>query len=292
MPSTPNPLVQWAKDGAKQLLPDAVFLSLLHRRHTGRFPKLFRPSTFNEKILQRSLRPDPLYSQLADKLAVRNYVSGKIGEKHLVPLVAVPKVFTQADFDQLPNSFVMKANHGSSFVEVVFDKSQQTFEHLQRLCNRWVATDFYRNARERHYKDIRPRIFFEELLLDKRGQIPADYKVHCFADRPRQPLMFILLVTNRFGNDTHGDVFDAQWNHLDIEFSPYTRSKNPPPPPDNLELMLKLAASLSADFDYVRVDLYAPGNELFFGELTFTPGAGIMRIKPDRIDAEWGRFIR
>ena len=47
------------KNSAKSLLPDAVFLSLLHRKCIGRFPKLLRPTTFNEEILQRSLRPAP-----------------------------------------------------------------------------------------------------------------------------------------------------------------------------------------------------------------------------------------
>ncbi len=292
MSHSPIAIIQRVKDGAKQLLPDVVFLSLLHRKHIGRFPNLSRPCTFNEKILRRSLRPDPKYGELADKLAVRNYVSAKVGDKHLVPLIAAPNVFTRALFDSLPTSFVMKANHGSSFVEVVRDKSQETFENLQCLGNRWINTDFYRNAREQHYRDIQPRVFFEELLLDGRGQIPADYKVHCFADPPRPPVMFILLISDRFGNETRGDVFDARWNHLDIEFSPYTRSIIPPPPPDHLESMLTLAASLAEGFDYVRVDLYAPGNDLYFGELTFTPGAGTMRIRPEAIDVEWGRLMR
>jgi hypothetical protein len=65
-------------------------------------------------------------------------------------LIASPTVFTRAVFDTPPNSFVMKANHGSSFVEVVRDKSQQTFESLQLLAGRWTSTDFYSIARERH----------------------------------------------------------------------------------------------------------------------------------------------
>jgi hypothetical protein len=30
--------------------------------------------------------------------------------------------------------------------------------------------------------------------------------------------MYILLITDRFGNHTHGDVFDAQWRHMDGRF--------------------------------------------------------------------------
>ncbi|KAA0998926.1 hypothetical protein FVF58_43085 [Paraburkholderia panacisoli] len=287
----PDAFVRRIKDSAKQFIPDAIFLSLLHRKHIGRFPKLFHPTTFNEKILQRSLRPDPRYGALTDKLAVRAYVKAKVGEKYLVPLIASPTVFTRAVFDTLPNSFVMKANHGSSFVEVVRDKSQQTFESLQNLADRWTSTDFYRIARERHYRDIQPRIFFEHLLLDERGQIPADYKVHCFGGRPGRPMMFIVVISDRFGKDTRGDVYDAQWNHLDVGIGPYARSPTPAPPPENLQAILETAAILSEDFNYVRVDLYAPNNDVYFGELTFTPGAGVVPMRPDRVDFEWGRLL-
>jgi hypothetical protein len=291
MAYSPNPIIQRLKDSAKQLLPDALFLSLLHRKHIGRFPKLLRPTTFNEKILQRSLRPDPRYGVLTDKLAVREYVKNKIGERHLVPLITAPQVFTPAVFEQLPESFVMKANHGSSFVELVHDKSQLSFERLNFLASQWMSTDFYKIARERHYREIRPRIFFENLLLDDVGCVPADYKVHCFANRPGPPMMYIVVISDRFGAAPRGDVFDVHWNHLDVTIGPYARSMMTPPPPARLDSILSTAAVLSEDFDYVRVDLYAPNDNIYFGELTFTPGAGVVPMLPDRVDFEWGRLL-
>lgn len=292
MPQSPVRVVRRMKDSAKQLLPDAIFLSLLHRKHVGRFPRLLRPTTFNEKILRRSLRPDPRYRALTDKLEVREYVSSKIGDKYLVPLISAPDVFTQTVFDALPDAFVMKANHGSNFVEVVRDKSQQRFEHLQILAARWMCTDFYRIARERHYRQIQPRIFFEDLLLDEGGQIPADYKVHCFRGQSSgRPKMFIVVISDRFGSNTRGDVYDVQWNHLEVGIGPYARSPAPQPPPKNLASILDIAATLSEDFTYVRVDLYAPKNEVYFGELTFTPGAGVVPMRPDCVDFEWGRLL-
>ncbi|ALL67357.1 Glycosyltransferase [Paraburkholderia caribensis MBA4] len=279
------------KEKAKSILPDTLFLSLLHRKCIGRYPRLARPATFNEKILQRNLRPDPRYVRLTDKLEVREYVAARLGEAHLVPLIAAPEAFTRAVFDSLPDAFVMKANHGSTFVEIVRDKSETTFERLQELSERWLSTSFYWVARERHYRKIRPRIFFEQLLLDHHGRVPADFKVHCFGGHAGRPLMYILLITDRFGNNTHGDVFDAQWRHMDVMIGPYTRSAEPPPRPDNLEAVLKAATVLAKDFDYVRVDLYAPDNRVYFGELTFTPGAGVLPFTPDHVDYEWGQLL-
>ncbi|MBB5417654.1 hypothetical protein QF000_002738 [Paraburkholderia atlantica] len=283
--------VRKIKEAAKTLLPDAVFLSLLHHKCTGRYPNLIRPVTFNEKILQRNLRPDPRYIDLTDKLLVRDYIARKIGDKHLIPLIAAPDAFTPEVFDALPDAFVMKANHGSSFVEVVRNKSETSFEKLKKLADQWLRTEFYYVGRERHYRSIEPRIFFEQLLLDQRGRIPADLKMHCFGGRPEGPVIYILVISDRFGNATHGDVYDVDWNHLDIAIGDYKRSAAPGPRPPNLDDVLDIAARLCEDFDYVRVDLYAPDDRVYFGELTFTPGAGVLPFTPDSIDYEWGKLM-
>lgn len=291
LPQQSGSIARRIKETAKSLLPDAAFLYLLHHKCIGRYPNIIRPATFNEKIMQRNLRPDPRFVELTDKLLVRKYVAAKLGEKHLIPLVAAPDVFTREIFEALPDSFVMKANHGSTFVKIVRDKSETSFETLQQLAAQWLATDFYWVARERHYRKIKPRIFFEHLLLDQRGEIPADYKLHCFGGRPGRPIIYILVISDRFGSKTHGDVYDVDWNHLDIAIGYYTRSPTPAPRPENLESVLAAAATLCEDFDYVRVDLYAPDNEVYFGELTFTPGAGVLPFTPDRIDYEWGQLL-
>jgi TupA-like ATPgrasp len=284
-------VVRKIKEAAKSMLPDSLFLSLLHHKCIGRYPSLLRPVTFNEKMLQRSLRPDPRFFGLTDKLSVREYIASKIGEEHLIPLVAAPDAFTRDVFDALPNAFVMKANHGSSFVEVVRNKSETSFEKLRLRADQWLSTEFYSIARERHYREIKPRIFFEQLLLDQRGQIPADFKLHCFGGRPGRPIIYILVISDRFGTATHGDVYDVDWNHLDIAIGYYRRSATPAPRPKHLEAVLDTAVRLSEDFDYVRVDLYAPDDRVYFGELTFTPGAGVLPFTPDSIDFEWGKLL-
>ncbi|RZF27441.1 hypothetical protein EVC45_22935 [Paraburkholderia sp. UYCP14C] len=279
------------KEAAKTLLPDTVFLSLLHHKCVGRYPNLIHPVTFNEKILQRNLHPDPRFVELTDKLRVREYIARKIGDKHLIPLIAAPDAFTPEVFDALPEAFVMKANHGSSFVEVVRNKSETSFEKLKKIADQWLRTQFYYVGRERHYGMIEPRVFFEQLLLDQHGKIPADFKVHCFGGRPEGPIIYILVISDRFGNATHGDVYDIDWNHLDIAIGDYKRSAAPAPRPPHLQSVLDVATRLCEDFDYVRVDLYAPDGLVYFGELTFTPGAGVLPFTPDRIDYEWGKLL-
>lgn len=273
------------------LFPDALYLALSHRRRIGRFPRIKDPTTFNEMILARCLRPDPRWRNLADKLSVRAYVRDRVGDKYLIPLIAAPDVFTREIFDFLPSSFVMKASHGSGFVEVVRDKSRTSFEALRRRAEEWLGVDYYRVARERHYRGIRPRIFFEKLLLDRAGKVPADLKMHVFGRGPDGPVIYTGIIADRFG-DARADVYDAHWNKLELAWGSYPRSECALPRPSNWETLTRIAMQLAEGLGYVRVDLYAPDDEVYFGELTFTPGGGTMPYTPDRCDYEWGRVLK
>jgi hypothetical protein len=277
--------------GLKYFLPDYIYLLLLHRRLIGRFPNLKRPKAFNEMILLRSLRPATQWIELTDKLGVRDYVKRKVGERYLIPLVAIPDTFTEDVFDSLPDSFVMKANHGCGFVKVVWDKSQTSFAELNQIASQWLATNFYCASRERHYRCIKPKIFFEKVLLDESGKIPADLKLHVFGRRLGAPIVYTILISDRFG-DIRGDVYDAEWNRLDLSVGNYRRSDAAAPRPANWAEVVKIATLLVSDIGYVRVDLYSTGSEVYFGELTFTPGAGVFRFNPDRYDFEWGHLLK
>ena len=51
--------------------------------------------------------------------------------------------------------------------------------------------------------------------------------------------------------------------------------------------MVRIAKNLSEGIPFVRVDLYRIGEQIFFSELTFYPGAGFSPYSPD----EWERKI-
>lgn len=277
--------------GVKYFLPDWAFLMLSHRRKIGRFPNLRHPTAFNEMILTRSLNPAMCWSELTDKLHVREYVRRKIGEQHLIPMIALPDTFTREVFDMLPSSFVMKANHGCGYVKVVRDKGKTSFEDLSALATQWMAANFYHTNRERHYRRIKPRIYFEKLLVDENDSVPPDLKLHVFGRRPGGPVIYTIVISDRFG-DIRGDVYDAQWNRLDLSVGEYMRSDAPARPPANWSDVVRVATLLAEDFGYLRVDLYSTGDNVYFGELTFTPGAGLFRFNPDHFDYEWGRLLR
>jgi hypothetical protein len=56
--------------------------------------------------------------------------------------------------------------------------------------------------------------------------------------------------------------------------------------------MLALAHQVAEQFSYVRVDFYQVQQRIYFGELTFTPGAGLQRLTPETIEQEWGGYFQ
>lgn len=72
------------------VIPDKTFLKILYRIKTGRKLHLKNPVTYSEKLnWLKVYDKNPLYTQLVDKYEVRRYVSQRIGEQYLFPLLGV-----------------------------------------------------------------------------------------------------------------------------------------------------------------------------------------------------------
>ena len=84
----------------------------------GKKLNLENPRTFNEKLQWMKLYyypNNPLVIQCADKYAVRKYIEDKGYGDLLVPLVGHWKQADNIEWDQLPNKFVLKCNHGCAY---------------------------------------------------------------------------------------------------------------------------------------------------------------------------------
>jgi hypothetical protein len=215
-------------------------------------------------------------------------VKDRIGEAYLIPLHAVTSDPERFRFESLPPSYMMKANHGCGWNEVVRDAARADVDVLRAKARSWLDQDFARHKRERHYGGIRPRIMFEELLQDE-GRVPKDYKIHCFR-RNGQLRQVIQVHCDRFG-DHRVNFFTPEWEPIPFSHGYASAVSEAVPRPANLDAMLDLAGRLGDPFNYVRVDLYSLAERIYFGELTFTPGAGLMAFYPAVVDAEWaGHF--
>ena len=268
-------------------LAPKMSVKIVYRLRLGRWPDLKNPQTFTEKIQwMRLYDHDPLKTKLADKYLVREWVTEKIGDEYLIPLLGVWDSFDEIDFDTLPEQFVLKANHGSGWNIIVRDKSQFDKREARKMCEKWLKTNYGRANFEPHYILILPKLIAEKYIENSDGNL-YDYKVHCFGGKA----VYIQYIGDRASHTTKEAFFDTEWNLMPFTYT-YPRYEVPISKPDNLKELLSLSETLAIHFPYVRVDFYVLNDGSFrFGELTFTPAAGLDRWEPSAYDLKLGKLI-
>ncbi len=260
---------------------EAILLARYHRVHDKPL-NMKAPTTFTEKLFWRMLSwnrgVNPLFTQLTDKYSVRTHVAATIGDEYLIKLLWYGATPQTIPFDRLPAHYVMKPSHSSQQVIVVKEQVKKT--DLINRASGWLDSNYYWNAREYQYYNIKPGIMIEECLENPDGSLPLDYKIWCFNGIPE----LIQVITH---TRDRSSFFDKTWTLLDLS-NKEGRSQHPIPRPSHLEEMIVVASKLSAGFGFVRVDLYNVNGRVYFGELTFTPTAGHMKLQPDSWDTVLG----
>ena len=256
-----------------------------YKKCTGRELDLEHPKTFSEKIQWIKLYyKNPLMTTLSDKLLVRDWISSKIGDEYLVPLIGAWKNFDDIDFSTFPDKFVLKANHGSKMNIIVNDKSLFDKNAARKSFNRWLKQDFsFFFGFQLHYSPIKPMIVAEEMIPND-GNV-FDYKILVFDGKAR----YIWIDSDRY-TEHHRNIYDFDWNPAPFEIE-FPKRKEELPPPVNLAKMKELAEKLAEGFPEVRVDFYEVDGKLLFGEMTFTSGSGQEKITPYEYDKILGDMI-
>lgn len=234
------------------------------------------PKKFTEKIQYIKLfgKNNEIQAILADKYLVRDWIKEKIGEEYLIPLIGVYDKFSDINFDDLPNSFVIKCNHDSGSVTVVKDKNKVDWKKLRYKYDYHVKTNFYYFTLESHYSLIQPKIIIEQYLETSNEDVP-DYKFLCFNGEP----CYCWVDTDRFIEHKR-NLYDLDWNLMDWQVGKYKKNKKIIKP-NNFNEMLDLVKNLCIDIPHVRVDLYDINGKIYFGEMTFTSESGFGYIDPN-----------
>ena len=280
---------QWqTKNLDPQLYP--VLLSKTFQLRTGKPLDLNNVRTFTEKMQWLKIYDaTPLKSRLADKYLVRNWVAEKIGSQYLIPLLGVWNDFDDINFDELPDQFVLKCNHGSGMNIIVRDKKSFDKQRAREKINAWLAVDFATIFLELHYTRIDRKIIAEKFMANGDDIDLTDYKFWCFDGKPT----YCKCMTERT-TKLRIDYFDMNFQHMDFEQSNHPNSDHPEriSKPKNFDLMKELSAKLSEGFAFVRVDFYEIEDKVYFGEMTFTPAAGNFYYKSAGTDEYLGSLLR
>lgn len=240
--------------------------------------RLGKPENFNEKILWLKLHeynPSPLVVKCVDKHRVREYVASFNLEETLNELYGVYDRAGQIEWNDLPEKFVLKTTHGSGGNIICTSKSELNIRESAKKLDDWLGKDYGKLSAETYYSKVEPRIICEKYLEDGSGLLPVDYKIYCFNGEPR----LILVISDR-DTDIKLDFLSLDWERLDLVKQQF-RSIEIPEKPENFVEFIDCARKLSKPFPFVRVDLYNVNNRPIFGELTFTPAAGVATYYTD-----------
>lgn len=271
-------------------LPDWAYVKYRYFRSFGKNLNLKSPKTLNEKLQYSKLYGrSPLYTQIADKYDVRRYVSQIIAADYLIPLLGIYDSLEDL-FAYFPHQYpcIIKPTHDSGGGVILWNAEEYSEDLIIARLKWRMERNFYHEAKEWEYKNIRPRVVVERLLHDSNGDIPNDYKFNCF----NGTCEFIYCSIGR-SKENYRKIYDRNWMPLNmtwcgpgLEGSKFSGPDINQPP--NFHQMILLAEKLSSDFPYIRVDLYNVEGKIYFGELTRHHGGGFEPIIPHSLDLHYG----
>ena len=286
-------LFNWANEDKITEKEKTWFISQRFYEEVGYYPDLKNPKSFNEKINWIKLNYyNPTEKRCIDKYEFKGYIKEKLGDGYTVPLLGVYNSVDEIDFNKLPNQFVLKittSGGGQYGIKIVKDKKTADIDYIKYQLNDWLQNwmKVYYYCFAPGYKEITPRIIAEEYIEQIDGQV-YDYKFFCFHGK----VQFVYVAIDHFpGVKSKITIHDKNWNKIPVEYDSHPNINKKIDKPKNFEKMIEISEILSKDFPFVRVDFYEVKDKIYVGELTFTPGGGIGKYKPQQFDFKFGEYL-
>lgn len=246
------------------------------------------PKTFNEKINYMKLYIYPSNKTIincTDKYKVREYITSKGYKDSLNELYGVYDSVDEINWNDLPNSFVLKCNHGAGYNIICPDKKKLDYDDARKKLKKWLKEDFGKVSAEPHYSKINRKIICEKFLEDEI----KDYKFYCFKGEP--VFFYISQAPNGSFKNLKVKFFFTNGKEADFKRNDHEEMTGEIVLPKELEKMEEMARVLSSDFEFVRVDLFNVKGKVYFSELTFSPCSGFMPFSPSTCDLKYGNLI-
>lgn len=252
-------------------LTNPVFLSKIYFRLELGYPlNLDNPVTFNEKLQWLKLFYWPQNEkavQCADKFAVRSYIEEMGKAEILNNLIGVWDDAKKINWDNLPQKFALKCNHGCGYNLICPDKNKLDGKKTIKQFDKWMHEDFGEYNAEPHYDKIPKKVICEELL---DGEI-INYNIYVFNGK-----VVFFSVAGGLGDGVgeHLTYYNADGSVASFKNKNYPVREEKLT--DLLPKMKETAVFLAGDLPMVRVDLFDVGGKIIFSEMTFTPGGGLI----------------
>lgn len=244
--------------------------------------------TIQDKLKYLTIHESPDFkSKIVDKILLHDYSIKKLGKDICVPIIKIYNNSEEIKLEDLPEKFVLKCNHGSGMNILCNNKSNFNLEKAKYDLNKWKLINYGLKSREFQYINVDIKIFSEVYLKDNI----EDYKLYCFHGEPK----FIRVQKHLEGmNGKINNYYDLNWKLTDIESGLKGFFRRPDiiiEKPKNLDLMIKYSKKLSEDFVFVRVDFYSINDNIYLGEMTFSPSNILFKLKNREQSIKLGKLI-
>lgn len=260
-------------------------------RKRGFHLDLDNPKTWCEKMqwLQLYDEKNPLKTKCADKILLHKYAEEKLGKDICVPILKIYDSPDDLNFAELPEQFVLKCNHGYAFNIICRHKELLQENDCKKQLEKWLHKSFGKSSLEPHYRNIVPKCYAETFLENRGKEEITDYKFICFNGVPT----YVQIINDRHQATQRLNYYDMDFHFVDISRKYFPNNPNLlDEKPSQFEQMKSYARKLSEDFRFVRVDFYEVDGVVYLGELTFTPGTGLIRWTDDKVDVMFGEMLK
>ena len=265
-------------------ISDRIYLFVIFVYAQRRIPRR-GSGLFNDYLYYLKSSPallDIMRQITSDKILVKDFIEKNCGAGYTLPTRAVFGAAEQIDLSKLRKPCVIKPAHGSGSVVFIEDHHEALSGEDMEVIVSALNTSPYITSREANYRYLRPRLLCEDTLPE--GRKVKDYKVFCYAGEPR----IVLVESNRF-SDHRRNIYTIDWEPLDIRYNfPFGDWEDPP---DCLEKMRDLARKVAGDFDFVRVDFFISGGEIYIVELTHCPASAHARFESRNAEVAFSKIL-
>ena len=258
-----------------------------YKHYLGKKLDLKTPKTLNEKMMYLKLNTywnQQFVADRADKYAVRSIIENDGCPEILNELYGVWDKVDDVDWDSLPNKFAIKCNHGSGYNILCRDKASFNYKEAKDKLRRWMKEDYgVEKVEQGIYSKIQKKIIAEKFIDTADGMPPRDYKFFCSYGKVK----FLFVASDRMNNLTKFDYYYPDWTWIPVKNQ--HPNVGPVEKPKMLDKMIHYAEILSKDLPIIRIDLYNEGDQIIFGELTFTHFGCLNSFDPDEYDELFGQ---
>jgi hypothetical protein len=260
-----------------------------YRKEIGRLPDVAFPSSYNEKMYWRMFFDhNPTFVTYCDKLRAKDLFSA------FADCVQVPEtLWIGEDPEQIPEDLwapdvVVKMNAGASRNWFMATRPDDR-EAFNSTCRRWLLRPYGVRGGEWAYGKVRPLLFAERTIA-RAGQAIQDLKVHLFGGNVFYTLIYIAEKTPR----SLSAIFDEDGRRLSVTNSIVVKDPSRALPadyrvPECYATAMRVARAIAERSDYLRVDFMVAGDQLYSGEVTVYPTAGLMTNSEPAVLAQMGR---